>query len=174
MAEDTVIEPAMADENEENDDELKVYELGFHIVPSVSMENVGVEFTKVKSILEKEGGTFITEEFPRIRPLAYKISKTVRAVKNTYDKAYFGWIKFQVPAEKIPEIKKAMDANDSVLRFIIIKTVKESTLFTPKPSYLRSDPSKIAKRNKEEKEKAQTSPISEEDLDKTIEDLVIS
>ena len=174
MADEEVKESATADEKGENEEELKVYELGFHIIPSISVENVGAEFSKVKSLIEKEGGLFISEDFPKLRPLAYEISKTVKAIKNTYDKAYFSWIKFEALAEKVPEIKKAMDANDKVLRFLIIKTIKESTLYTPKPSYMRSDPSKIAKRNKEEKEKGETSPISEAELDKTIEDLVIS
>ncbi len=154
-------------------DELKIYELGFHIIPSITSEDIGAEFSKVKSIIEEKGGNFISEEFPKLRPLAYQIAKAGRGGKQKYDQAYFSWIKFQAEPESLLEIKKAVEVQENILRFIIIKTIKESTLYTPKPSYLRSDPNRIAKRNQEEKEKAEK-PISEAELDKTIEELVIS
>lgn len=169
----------MADEIEINnsttdgeESELKVYELGFHILPSVPNENVGAEFSKVKSAIEDRGGSFISEEFPKLRPLAYQISKGGRGGKQKYNQAYFSWIKFQAEPTNVLEIKKTVEGMENILRFILIKTIKESTLYSPKPSYLRSDPNRIAKRNQEEKEKAEK-PISEAELDKTIEELVI-
>ena len=164
--------PEETPEQNIDQDEQKVYELGFHIIPSIAAENIGAEFSKVKSVIEDKGGLFISEEFPKLRPLAYQIAKGGRGGKQKYNQAYFSWIKFQAEPQAVLEIKKAVEGLENILRFLLIKTVKESTLYTPKPSYLRADPNRIAKRNQEEKEKAEK-PISEAELDKTIEELVI-
>lgn len=174
MAEDTEIKnPTSVEETNEDENDSKVYELGFLIVPTIPVENIGAEFSKVKSLIEEKGVIPLSEEFPKLRPLSYSISKKVRAVKQVHSQAYFSWIKFEAEPSAVSEVKKGTEAIESVLRFIIIKTIKENILYSPRPAYVRSDPSRIARRNKEEKEKAET-PISEAELDKTIEDLVIS
>jgi ribosomal protein S6 len=149
-----------------------IYEIGFHVIPTVTVENVGAEFSKIKSIIENNGGNFLSEDFPKMRPLAYKMTKAGRGNKQKFDRAYFSWIKFEAEPEKVLEIKKAVDNLETILRFLIIKTIKENVLFSPRPSRLRTDPDRVARRNKEEKEKAEK-PISEAELDKTIEELVI-
>ncbi|HZS43144.1 MAG TPA: 30S ribosomal protein S6 [Candidatus Paceibacterota bacterium] len=173
MAEDTQIkEPQIIEESDQDEGEARIYELGFLLVPTVAAENVGAEFSKIKSLIEEKGGKPLSEDFPKMRPLAYSISKTVKAVKQTHDRAYFSWIKFEADSAVAIELKKAVENIDSILRFIILKTIRENILYTPRPSYLRSDPNRVARRNKEEKEKAEK-PISEAELDKTIEELVI-
>ncbi len=51
---------------------------------------------------------------------------------DEYDTAYFGWIKFEAAPEAALEIKKAMDANEKVLRYLLIKTARENTLYGDK------------------------------------------
>ncbi len=162
----------LVDDIESDEGEPKIYEVGFHIIPTITTEDVGAEFTKVKSAIEEKGGKPFSEDFPKVKPLAYAISKIDRGVKHTYDKAYFSWIKFEADPAAVADIKKALESVGSILRFIIIKTIKENITYSPRPAHLRTDPDRVARRNKEEKEKAEK-PISEAELDKTIEELVI-
>lgn len=141
-------------ENENDELEAKVYEIGFHIVPNISPENVKSEFEAVKKVVSNnEGSSFITEGLPVLKTLTYTISKEVKAVKSKYDEAYFAWIKFTALPNQIEEIKKELDQMDSIIRYLIISTVRENTM--------------VAKA-----EAAKESPVLE-DIDKTIDELVI-
>ena len=67
MAEDAIKENIeLTDEIDGSDEaETQVYELGFHIAPSVEENNVAVEADAVKFLIKSKGGTFIAEEFPK-------------------------------------------------------------------------------------------------------------
>ena len=141
---------------------FSVYEVGFHIVPSVAEENVAGEVSKIKSEIENLGGIFISEEFPKSRPLAYTISKIVAGTKHNFDKAYFGWIKFEMTPEKIGELKMALDKNEHILRHLLIHTTKETPM-----TY-----SKIAESRMAAQAERAEKPVSAEELDKSIDKLV--
>jgi len=108
----------------------RVYELGFHFLPTIAEADVPVQFSQLKSIIEKQGGEFISEDAPKLIKLAYKMSKTIKAQKMHYENAYFGWVKFTLDADKLDAIEKEVKAFDPILRFIIVKTVKENTMVT--------------------------------------------
>jgi ribosomal protein S6 len=112
----------------EREERLKVYELGFHFVPTLSEDDVTVKFSELKSFVEKLGGEFISEDAPKPINLAYDISKTVKAVKKWYTNAYFGWIKFTLVPEDIEALEKQVKEFEPVLRYLLIGTVRESTL----------------------------------------------
>lgn len=113
---------------EERDERLKVYELGFHFVPTLSEDDVTVKFSELKSIVEKLGGEFISEDAPKPTSLAYDVSKTLKGQKKWYKNAYFGWIKFTLVPEEVAVFEKEVKANESILRYLLITTVRESTL----------------------------------------------
>ena len=140
--------------------ESKVYEIGFHIAPSVAEDAVSAEFEVVKGLITKEGGEIIAEGAPELRDLAYSISKTVKAIKSNYTKAYFAWVKFTLSPEAINKIKLALDESPIILRHLITNTVKESTLWSEK------DAKRTGKPVEAEGE--------EGDMDKTIDALVIN
>ena len=140
----------------EIEQETKVYEIGFHIVPTVAEDAVSSEFEAVKGLIIKEGGDIIEEGAPELRNLAYQISKTVKAIKSNYTKAYFGWVKFTLSPEAINKIKLALDESPVILRHLITNTVKESTLWSEKDA------------------KRKESVSSEEEIDKSIDALVIN
>ncbi len=112
----------------EREERLKVYELGFHFVPTLSEDDVTVKFSELKSFVEKLGGEFISEDAPKPISLAYDISKTVKAVKKWYKNAYFGWVKFTLVPEDIEALEKQVKEFEPVLRYLLIGTVRESTL----------------------------------------------
>ena len=136
---------------------MQVYEVGFHVVPSLSEEKIAQKAGDFRSLIEKNNGTVISEGAPKNQPLAYTLYKDVGSVRSKYDKAYFGWIKFEMPGSSIASVKDAMDKDDQIIRHIIIKTVRENTLHAPRSA------------NPSEEKKGDA--LAEE-MDKTIEKMV--
>jgi ribosomal protein S6 len=110
--------------------EGRVYELGFHLLPTIAQADVPVRFSELKSIIEKQGGEFISEDSPKLIKLAYKIAKTIKAEKHHYNDSYFGWVKFTLDPEKLETLEKNIKAFEPMLRYIIVKTVAENTMVT--------------------------------------------
>ncbi|MEK7070694.1 MAG: 30S ribosomal protein S6, partial [Patescibacteria group bacterium] len=159
------------DMKEKEEGKLQVYEVGYHIVPAVPMESLQGEVENIKNFLAKEGAAITSEEFPKLIELAYSISKVISGAKRNFNTAYFGWIKFDAGEAPVAKIKKFFDENENILRFLLIKTVKESTLFTPK--LFDTSTKEEAKSSKNDlSEKEIKSPISQEELDKTIDKLI--
>ena len=151
----------------ETNDQVSVYEVGYHLVPTVVEDALSSEAEKIKAIVTDAGGEIISEGLPELKTIAYPISKTVKAIKNTYSRAYFGWVKFSISPDAIEKIKTALDASDTVLRHLIVGTVKESTLMADKEKRPTTRPEPAKERSKEE-------PMNTAELDKTIDDLVIN
>lgn len=107
---------------------FKVYELGIHLLPTLSEADVQIEFSKIKSNIEKLGGEMISESTPRMFGLAYEIPKTIKAQKKWYETAYFGWVKFELDASKLAVFDKFVKELENTLRYLIVKTVRENTL----------------------------------------------
>ena len=119
-------------EQHERQEGIRVYELGFHFVPTLSEDEVVVQFSHLKSLIEKKGGTFISEEVPQMINLAYEITKTLKAQKKRYTSAYFGWVKFDIDPSELAGIEKDVKAFEPILRYILITTVRENTLVVEK------------------------------------------
>jgi ribosomal protein S6 len=151
----------------------QVYELGYHIVSTVAEENLPKEVETLKAIVLKDGGSLVSEGEPKLINLAYSMTKSVADIKKKFNTAYFGWLKFETESELMPSIKKAVDANPNVLRYLLIKTVRENTLYTPKLNTKvpgkEEAPAKVKKSVKTDEKKA----TSVEDIDKSIDELVI-
>lgn len=114
--------------NDNNKDRKAIYEIGYLIVGSIAEENVPVEADKVRKVVSDAGAEIISEEVPHYQQLAYTIQrKTVAGSYEKYDEAYFGWIKFEIGTDKIESIKKTVEIIPSVLRMLVITTVRENT-----------------------------------------------
>jgi len=107
---------------------FKVYELGIHLLPTLSEADVQVEFSKIKAQIEKLQGEFISESLPRMFTLAYEIPKTIKAQKRWYETAYFGWVKFELEAKSLAVFEKFVKELEHTLRYLIVKTVREDTI----------------------------------------------
>lgn len=158
--------------NEDTKTAGTVYEVGYHIVPTVSPEHLAREVDAIKGILGKVGATIIGEESPRMRTLAYPMLKVVGPKRDYFETAYFGWIKFEAAPAAAVELKSALDVSEKVLRFIIVKTVRENTMHGHKfvkdaKEGMRRAPST------DKKADAGEVKVSAEELDKSIDKLVI-
>lgn len=155
-------------EESEDTKDSKVYELGFLVVPDVSEENLPESVSNIKALIEDKSGVFIAEEYPKLRPLFYEMSRKVDTKKHTYKQAYFGWFKFEIEPENLKEIEVELKANKNILRFIVIKTVRENTMFSHKVFAKKETKATYKKKDDTKKPEA-----SQEEIDKSIEDLVI-
>ncbi len=160
--------------NDELKESLVIYEVGYLLLPTIAEEMVGGVVAKIQAVVSQNGGALISEDFPKMRALAYTMEKTIQIKNQKFDHAYFGWIKFEVSSSNIAIIKKSVDALEEVLRTIFIKTIRESTLMAGKVS------DREAQKPKEEGDTIEVpaevvavkAPANEEDIDKSIEALV--
>ena len=160
---------------EENNKDSKVYEVGFLLVPTLSEEEVPAVYGDMKELVASLGGEVISDEMPKMINLAYTMSKTIQNINNKFDTAYFGWTKFFMDADKIADLKKKLDFDPKVIRFLIIKTVKENTVaskkFASREGLKRKSP---AATKKEEGAEVAEAPveINKEEVDKEIDAMV--
>ena len=148
---------------------MQVYELGLNLLPTIAEENVAAVFGDIKAVLEKSGAVFISEEYPKMRPLAYTMLKNEAGRNEKFNFAYFGWVKYELPKAKAEEVKEEIEKNKNILRFLIVKTVRENTLYSHK--IVRKEGEKAE--TKEEAPVVDVAPMSEEEVDKAVEELVV-
>jgi ribosomal protein S6 len=146
-----------------------IYEVGFHIVPIVAEDDLGVRVTAIRDVIEAAGGSMIADEYPRHMELSYPMVKVAANKRALHHSAYFGWMKFEVEPAGAKEIEKKLKEDNFILRFLLVKTVRENTM-VPKKVLQQKRESEVA-----QPEKVEDKPVlTEAEIDKTIEDLVIS
>ena len=119
----------MQKENENKGDLATVYEVSYLLLPSLALEQVPGALLPLEKAIKELGGEPISSENPILVDLAYPMTKVVQTTRHKCDKGYFGWMKFEMDKDGIKEIKKTLDLDENILRYLIIKTVKENTLF---------------------------------------------
>ncbi|MCX6757886.1 MAG: 30S ribosomal protein S6 [Candidatus Nomurabacteria bacterium] len=148
--------------------EPRVYEVGYLLSNAIEEAEVPVEYGNLKDFVASFGGVIISDEMPKKIDLAYTIEKVIKNIKHKFDSAYFGWIKFEMTPEKVLELKKKLDLDIKIVRFIIIKTVRENTLAVKK--FVRSDIKRHTPKLRAEGEEAPE--INKEEIDKEIDAMV--
>jgi ribosomal protein S6 len=146
-----------------------VYEVGYIMVPTIAEENLGAEVTLFKDTLAGQGAVFISDEYPKMLELAYEMSRSIDNKKQKFSYGYFGWVKFECTASCAKVIKDMLDKNEKLIRYLLIKTVRENTM-SVKRSYSRPEggKKKVAPKTEEVVEQ-----IDESTIDKEIDALVV-
>ncbi len=165
-----VSSPTMTEEKVEKS---QVYELGYHILPTVVSDDLEGEVAKIRSAIEKRGGSFIAEGPTETIALAYPMFVNNGGKQTKYESAYFGWMKFELsPEEAVLLRDEDLATNAQVLRFTLFKTTREETraqLQSEQHTILREvkTTGTIEKREVQE----EGGEVSEEELDKSIDEL---
>ena len=146
-----------------------IYEIGYLMVPTIAEENVGGEVTAFKDMLTGYGVAFVSDEYPKMMELAYEMTTMIANKKVKFNHGYFGWVKFECTRSAIGEIKIALDKSEKFVRYLIVKTVRESTL-APKRAYGKEGG--VKRHTKKVSEEAPQA-INEETIDKDIDALVV-
>lgn len=158
----------------DRDDEavLRIYEAGYLILPTVAEDQVESVVADIRSFIEKAGGSFIAEGAPVSTKLAYTMYVNNAGKQTAYDRAWFGWLKFEVDGATAHALTDMLLKHASILRSLIFKTVREDTRASARHTVLRevkrtdtikSDPTKGA---------ADAGVVSEAAIDKSIEELI--
>lgn len=151
----------------------RVYEAGYHIIPSVKEEDVEQVVASIRSEIEKQGGSLIAEGSPSLMKLSYDMEQRVGEKLVGYDRGYFGWIKFEAGTHAAKALTDALNAHKQIFRSIVFKTIREDTRAKYKAPQLRevkrTDMLKAAPRKVEQASDA--APVSEADLEKALETL---
>ena len=172
MAEEVdILEPETASQ----DDEIisRIYEIGYHIIPTVKEEDLEKVVSEVRSIIEKNVGSFIAEGAPSLTRLSYAMKAHAGAGdrKVAYDRAYFGWIKFEAGVDTVLSLRDSLKTNPNFLRIIIWKTVREDTRAKMKAPTLREVKRGDTIKTSRTRAPEEQAPVSEVDLEKALEEI---
>lgn len=128
----------MTDKNEITVDS-RVYEISF-IFDNKLDEGTALEKSNaIKQSIATLGGSFISEETPYMRELAYEMTRVVNNVNVRFNEGYFGWIKFELDGAKVKELEKGIKLDEEVVRYLVVKTVKENTVFTKRAPVIKAE-----------------------------------
>lgn len=149
----------------ENDSTKKLYEVGYLLIPLIAEEKLADEVNVLRSHIESTGGMIVTEDQPKMRRLAYEIrQRGITSKKQRFIDAYFGWMRFQASPAEILSITEAFDKNDKILRFLIIKPVKDVPRI-PRMNVATKPKTEVVKKEKK-------TTMSDTELDKEIDQLL--
>lgn len=109
-----------------DDTRTNVYEIGYHLLPTLSEDAVTEAVKGLMDTIKKEGAEFVGDRFPSKIPLAYPIAKRVAGKLLNFDSAYFGWVAFEVARTSAARLKEVLDAHPSVLRSLIVVTDRDA------------------------------------------------
>ena len=107
----------------------KVYELSFHIIPTLSEKEVADMYAWVNETIGKKAKILSSEE-PELGELAYTIRHFVRGEDGLFERfntSYFASVKFEGEQSFIPTLGKTLREKESILRHIVLETVAEDT-----------------------------------------------
>ena len=93
---------------------IRHYETMFIVTATLTDEETQAQIAVVKANIEKNGGTIVSVDDMGSRNLAYEIEKQKRG--------YYYVIYFTAPSESIKELERNYKTNESIIRFIFIKS----------------------------------------------------
>ena len=111
--------------DEVKDQEAAVYEIGYHLLPTLSESEVTSTVKELMAVLKKNDATVIADGEPAQIELAYAIEKRIAGRLTNFNEAFFGWVAFEVTPDKLGTLKSFLDMHPSILRFILISTTAE-------------------------------------------------
>ena len=114
-------------------EESRTYELGFILVPTISESEVDAKVAELKAAITAVEGTVGAEGTTEFIDLAYRIEKNVKSKKMKWSQGYFGWMKFTAAPEALAALKKVLDGNLELMRYILVKTNAENLVQFKKP-----------------------------------------
>lgn len=176
-------EKKLAEENNE-DVQIRLYELSFLVLPSVDEKDIEKEFDTIKKNVTDVGGDVNSEEAPQKIDLQYEMVKKIEGKNKKFGNAYFGWVRFEVEPQNLESLKEEIEKNKNILRYLLVLVDKDSFIPTGRDEKEKFSEKKVSS-VKPKKEEATTNEVvpeekekksfSKEDLqkiDKTIDDIV--
>lgn len=131
--------------------ETTKYEIMLILLPDLGEEKTKTELDEVRSIISENGGEIFHEDLWGVREFAYKIKKL--------DEGYYAVFNFSIEPGKLKKLDKPLVLNQSVLRYMIIKTPGSHEIITLEEYEEKAAKEKAEEdKKKEEKEKGKSAP----------------
>ena len=92
---------------------MQLYQLDYLVSPEVSEEEAKDFGNKIKSLIEKKGGSIIKIEVLIRQVLAYEIKK--------FNEAFLASLSFNLEPEKIGSIEEELKTGKNILRYLLFK-----------------------------------------------------
>jgi len=153
-----------------------LYELGYHLVPSLGEDDLALRVTDMQKAILANGGSVISEGQPQAFTLAYPMRKMRGGRWYHYETSFFGWIRFKVSAEGVLTLKSLLETDEHLIRYLLIKLNPVALIPEPVREARREvggevevEPKALVQKQEAEEEKGE---VSEEELDKQIEQLI--
>ncbi len=99
---------------------IRHYETMFIVKATLTDEETQAQIALVKESIEKVGGEVVVCDNMGTRQLAYEIEKQKRG--------YYYVIYFTAPSESIKELERNYRVNESIIRFIFIKSESKTEI----------------------------------------------
>ena len=126
-------------ENNETIVDSRVYEISF-IFDNKLDEGAALEKgNAIKQSIATLGGSFISEEAPYMRELAYEMIRVQNNVNVRFNEGYFGWIKFEMAGDKVKELEKGLKLDEEIVRYMVVATVRENTVYTKRAPVIKAE-----------------------------------
>lgn len=109
----------------EDENDTRVYELGFHLNPELPSEEVKKAYQEIRELIAA-GNTLAAEGEPQMLQLSYTISRQETSGRRDFDSAYFSWIVYEASASNHAEVLRAASADKRIIRFIDLLTTKDA------------------------------------------------
>lgn len=126
-------------ENNEIMVDSRVYEVSFIFDNKIDESKALEKANAIKQSIASFGGSFISEEVPYMRELAYEMIRVVNNVNIRFNEGYFGWIKFEMNADEVKKLESILKLDEEVVRFLIVKTVTENTVYTKRAPVIKAE-----------------------------------
>ncbi len=126
-------------ENNEIMVDSRVYEVSFIFDNKIDENKALEKANAIKQSIASFGGSFISEEVPYMRELAYEMIRVVNNVNTRFNEGYFGWIKFEMNADKVKDLESILKLDEEVVRFLVVKTVTENTVYTKRAPVIKAE-----------------------------------
>lgn len=128
----------MTNENETTVDS-RVYEISFIFDNKLDEQTALEKSNALKQSIATLGGSFISEEAPYMRELAYEMIRVVNNVNVRFNEGYFGWIKFTLDGAKVKDFEKALKLDEQLVRYLVVTTVAENTVYTKRAPVIKAE-----------------------------------
>ena len=101
--------------------ERRKYELGYLLVPTVNSADLAVVVNELMGVITSSDGEIFASGDPQLIELAYDMTKRINNKNVVFSSGYFGWVRFDLDADKIEEVMQKLKSNSRLLRFLLIK-----------------------------------------------------
>jgi ribosomal protein S6 len=159
--------------SEQHEDKGKsaTYELGYHLVPSLSEDDLALRVDELKQAVVGAGGKIVADQAPQSFVLSYTMKRLRGGSYDKYDTSFFGWLRFEAVTEGIDELREGLEKNEHLVRHLLFKL--DQAALKPQPAPVRRPQEVTERKTLERKQEVEEKgEVSEKELDKQIEQLI--